>query len=111
MNISDYNLFASSEPRFYESLFKNISDGITGGLKSLLSAREGSVFFIPIDSQMRIAHEYGQYVIESSGFVIALNASEPPSYDVWSELAIAVFHSKAPSSAIRNLVSAQTFKV
>jgi hypothetical protein len=111
MSVSDYHTFTESGPRFFESFFKNVSDGITDGFEQLLSAREGSVFSIPLGFQMRVAPASGQVVMESSALMIALNATEPSSYDGWRERAIAAFHSKAPSPAIRNLVSLQSFQV
>jgi hypothetical protein len=113
MNMSDYSSFAASDPRFFESLSKNISNAITDGFTLLLSARNGSVFSLPLDIQMRVAQESGEvrFIMEGSALVIALNATEPSSYNGWSDRAIAAFHSKAPSSAIQNIVSQQTFKV
>ncbi len=111
MSASDYHTFTASGPRFFESFFKNISDGITDGFKQLLSAREGAVFSLPLDFQMRVSPASGQVVMEGSALMIALNATEPSSYDGWRERAMAVFHSKAPSPAIRNLVSLQSFQV
>ncbi len=113
MSISNYSSFAASDPRFFDSLHTNISNGISDGFKLLLSARNGSVFSLPLDIQMRVAQESGQvrFIMEGSALVIALNATEPSSYDGWFDRAIAAFHSKAPSSAIQNLVSQQTFKV
>lgn len=109
MNMSDYHFYAASDPRFFESFFKNISDGITDGFKHLQP--NGAVFSLPLDFQMRVAHDLSQVVMEGSALMIALNATEPSSYDGWSDRAIAAFHSNAPSSAIRNLVSPQTFNV
>jgi len=60
---------------------------------------------------MRFSPVSGQVVMESSGLMIALNATEPSSYDGWRERAIAAFHSRTPSPAIRNLVSLQTFQM
>jgi hypothetical protein len=111
MSASDNYTFTASDPRFFESFFKNISDGITDGFQHLLSAREGSVFMLPLGFQMRFSPVSGQVVMEGSGLMIALNASEPSSYDGWRERAIAAFHSRTPSPAIRNLVSLQTFQV
>ena len=109
MNMSDYYVYAASDPRFFESFFKNISDGITDGFKHLQP--NSAVFSLPLDFHMRVAHDLGQVFMEGSALMIALNATEPSSYDGWSDRAIAVFHSNAPSSAIRNLVSPQTFNV
>jgi hypothetical protein len=110
MNASDYYLLTVSNAHFFESIFKNITDGITDGFEDLLSSRNGSVFSLPLDLQIRVAQESNQVLMEGSTLVIALNATEPLSYDGWSDLAIAAFHSKASSSAIRNLVSPLTFK-
>ena len=112
MSISNFSSFAASDPRF-DSLHTNILNAITDGFKLLLSARNGSVFSLPLDIQMRVAQESGpvRIIMEGSALVIALNATEPSSYDGWFDRAIAAFHSKAPSSAIQNLVSQQTFKV
>lgn len=106
MNMSDYYVYAASDPRFFESFFKNILDGITDGFKHLQPN-----ISLPLDFHMRVAHDLGQVFMEGSALMIALNATEPSSYDGWSDRAIAAFHSNAPSSAIRNLVSPQTFNV
>jgi hypothetical protein len=110
INASDYHMFSVSNAHFFESFFKNITDGITDGFEDLLSSRNGSVFSLPLDLQIRVAQESNQVLMEGSALVIALNATEPSSYDGWSDLAIAAFHSKASSSALRNLASPHTFK-
>jgi len=111
MNMSDYHFYAASDPHFFESFFKNISDGITDGFKHVQSAGDGSVFLLPLDFQMRMAQDSSEVVMEGSALMIALNASEASSYDGWRDHAIAVFHSKAPSAAIQSLVSPQTFQM
>lgn len=114
MNMSDYYSFtANSDPQFVGSLFDNITNAITDGFKHLLSAREGSVFSVPLEFQTRPgpAHHLSQIIVEGSALMIALNATEPPSYVGWYEHAITAFYSKA-SPAIRNLnlLSPQTFQ-
>ncbi len=112
MNVSDYYLFAAhSSPQFSGSLLNNITDAITDGFKRWLSARDGSVFSVPLDFQTRPAQHWSQIIIEGSALIIALNATEPPSYVGWYDHAIAAFHSKAsPAIQNLNLLSPQTFQ-
>jgi hypothetical protein len=112
MNISDYSLFlANPNPQYFGSLLNNITGAITEGFRRLLSARDGSVFSVPLDFQTRSAQHPSQMIIEASALVVALNATEPSSYAGWYESATAAFKSKA-SSAIQslNLLSPQNFK-
>jgi hypothetical protein len=112
MNMSDYYLFlANPNPQYFGSIFNNISGAITDGFKRLLSARDGSVFSVPLDFETRPAQHPSQMIIEASALIVALNATEPSSYAGWYENAIAAFNSKA-SSAIQslNILSPQNFK-
>jgi hypothetical protein len=112
MNMSDYSLFlANPNPQYFGSFINNITSAITEGFRRLLSARDGSVFSVPLDFQTRSAQHPSQMIIEASALVVALNATEPSSYAGWYENTIASFNSKA-SSAIQNLnlLSMQNFK-
>ncbi len=110
--MSDYSLFlANPNPQYFGSFINNITIAITEGFRRLLSARDGSVFSVPLDFQTRSAQHPTQMIIEASALVVALNATEPSSYAGWNENTIASFNSKA-SSAIQNLnlLSPQNFK-
>ncbi len=112
MKMSDYYLFvANPNSQLPGSLLNNITDAITDGFRRLLSARDGSVFSVPLDYQTRPAQDWSQIIIEGSALMIALNATEPPSYAGWYEHTVSAFHSKAsPAIQSLNILSLETFQ-
>jgi hypothetical protein len=112
MNISDYNLFvANPNLQLSGSLLNIITDAIADGFKRWLSARDGSVVSVPLDVHTLPAQHWNQIIIEVSALIVALNATEPPSYAGWYEQSVAAFNSKAPSAIQNlNLITTKTFQ-
>ncbi len=113
MNMSDYHSFVQNpSPHFLATLISSINSAIADGLKRLLSARESSVYFTPLEIEWQPGQQFNQIILEGNVLLISLNATEPSSYVGWSDHAVSAFQSGS-FSAIQNpnLFSSQTFKV
>jgi hypothetical protein len=106
VNISDLSRLNST--LLFDSFFKNVMDSLLDAFKHVVSARVA--FALSGESLYRMHPNIGQIVFTSSAFLVAFNCSTSPSFDVWSSLAISLFHSKSMSPAIKNLISLQTLQ-
>jgi hypothetical protein len=111
MNASDFSsVSASFSPQYPGDPNQHILiDAIAEGFKHLLPSPHGSVFSLP---RSTVVSYLSQVTIEGGVILFALNASEPHTFDGWSNLSIAAFQAKVPPSIQnRSILSPQNFKV